>query len=159
MTILVDTREQRNEHIIESFDKNKIPYKSKKLDYGDYSFMIPHNDDLDIPRDLYFSRKCVIERKGSLEELSGNLTHDRERFEKELCLAPSTKILLVENASYADIALGNYKTNYNKKSFLASLHSFWFKYNVPIMFMPDVKFTALFIKKYFEYYFKDYLKG
>ena len=65
---------------------------------------------------------------------------------------------IIENANYADIAIGNYNTKYNKKSFLASLHSFWFKYNIPIMFMPDPKFSALFIKKYFEYYLKNYLR-
>lgn len=158
MVILIDTREQCNSHITESFDKNKIRYKKKGLEYGDYSFMIPQNEKLAIPRDLYFDRKICIERKGSLEEISGNLTKDRSRLEKELSLAPKTKVLLIENGSYADIATGNYNTQYAKKSFLASLHSFWFKYNIPVFFMPDKRFSALFMKKYFEYYFKNYIK-
>jgi len=158
MIILVDTRERKNEHITNSFDKNGIPYKKKALDYGDYSFMLPKNEILSIPRDMMFTSKVVIERKASLEEISGNLTKERDRFEKELCLAPKTKVLLIENANYSDIAIGNYQTQYNKKSFLASLHSFWFKYNMPIMFMPDNKYSALFIKKYFEYYLKNYLR-
>lgn len=158
ITILVDTREKQNSHITESFDKNGIPYKKKALDYGDYSFMLPKNELLSIPRDMMFASKVVIERKASLEEISGNLTKERDRFEKELCLAPKTKVLLIENANYSDVASGNYNTQYNKKSFLASLHSFWFKYNIPIMFMPDNKYSALFIKKYFEYYLKNYLR-
>ena len=73
--------------------------------------MIPANEKLSIPRDLYFNTTCVIERKASLEEISNNLTKERDRFEKELCLAPKTKVLLIENASYEDIATGNYDTN------------------------------------------------
>lgn len=158
MVILVDTREKQNTHITESFEKNNISYKKKALDYGDYSFMIPKNEALSISRDMYFNHRICVERKASLEEISGNLTKERDRFEKELCLAPANKVLLIENANYSDVASGNYQTKYNKKSFLASLHSFWFKYNIPIMFMPDNKYSALFIKKYFEYYLKQYLK-
>ena len=158
MTILVDTREQKNNHITDYFDRKKINYKRKALNYGDYSFMIPANEKLSIPRDLYFNNSCVIERKGILEEISGNLTNGRDRFEKELCLAPKTKVLLIENASYEDIATGNYKTQYNRKSFIASIHSFWFKYNIPVMFMKDNKYSGLFIREYFEYYLKNYLK-
>ena len=157
MVVLVDTRERKADHILEYFDKKNISYKKKALDYGDYSFMIPANEKLSIPRDLVFTHKVVVERKASLEEISNNLTKERDRFEKELCLAPKTKVLLIENANYSDVASGNYNTQYNKKSFLASLHSFWFKYNIPIMFMPDNKYSALFIKKYFEYYLKNYL--
>ena len=41
MTILVDTREQVNNHITDYFDRKKINYKKKALNYGDYSSMIP----------------------------------------------------------------------------------------------------------------------
>ena len=158
MIILVDSREQKNSHITDSFDKNKIAYKKKALDYGDYSFLIPANESLSIPRDLLFASEIVVERKANLEEISGNSTNGRDRFEKELCLAAKEKVLLIENASYEDVAKGNYNTQYNKKSFLGSLHSFWFKYDIPIMFMPDNSYSALFIKKYFEYYLKNYLR-
>ena len=60
----------------------------KSLSYGDYSFYIPKNDSLSIPRDRYFDKKIIDERKGLLEELSGNLTKERDRLEKELSLAP-----------------------------------------------------------------------
>lgn len=91
--ILIDTREKVNSHITDYFDRKEISYKKKALDYGDYSFMIPANEKLSIPRDLYFNTTCVIERKASLEEISNNLTKERDRFEKELCLAPKTKLL------------------------------------------------------------------
>lgn len=159
MVILVDTREQKCDHILDYFDKKKINYKKKALDYGDYSFVIPKNENLSIPRDLYFNRKVCIERKGSLEEISGNFTNGRDRFEKELSLVPKTKVLLIENADYGDVACGNYNTQYNKKSFIGSLHSFWFKYNIPVFFMKENKYSGVFIRMYFEYYFKNYLKG
>ena len=158
LTILVDSREKVNDHILDYFDRKSIPYKKKALDYGDYSFFIPANEKLSIPRDLYFNNQVVIERKASLEEISGNLTKERDRFEKELCLAPKTKVLLIENANYSDIATGNYKTQYNKKSFWASIHSFWFKYNIPVMFMPDNQYSGLFIRGFFEYYLKNYMR-
>lgn len=158
MIILVDTRERKADHILSSFDKNGICHQKRALEYGDYSFALPKNEGLSIPRSLYFDKKICVERKASLEEISGNLTKGRDRFEKELSLAPKEKVLLIENANYSDIANGNYNTQYNKKSFLASLHSFWFKYNIPVFFMPDSMYSALFIKKYFEYFLKNYLR-
>lgn len=158
IVILIDTREKSFSHITDYFDRKDIKYKKKALAYGDYSFMLEQNEKLSIPRPLYFDKKIVVERKGSLEEISGNLTNGRDRFEKELCLAPENKVLLIENGSYADIASGNYETQYNKKSFWASLHSIWFKYNIPIFFMQDNKYSGLFIRGYFEYYLKNLFK-
>lgn len=158
ITILVDTREQVNDHILKYLDDKSISYKSKKLDYGDYSFMIPANDELDIPRDLFFDKDVIIERKHSLEELSSNLSNGRDRIEKEFSLAPKTKVLLIENANYSDIIMSNYNTQYNNKAFAASLHSFWHKYNIPMFFMPDPKFSGLFIRMYFEWYLRNYLR-
>lgn len=41
MVILVDSREKKNSHILDYFKKQKIAYQVEKLEYGDYSFMIP----------------------------------------------------------------------------------------------------------------------
>ena len=67
--ILVDTRELYNQHITDWFDKKEIKWRSKALKQGDYSFYIPANDNLNIPRDIYYDKEIVIERKASLEEL------------------------------------------------------------------------------------------
>lgn len=163
MVILVDTREKVNGHILKTFEQNNIAYKTRKLDFGDYSVMIPKNEKFDIPRDLMFSRKIMIERKGSLEEISGNLTntteHDnRDRLEKELTLAPKTKVLLIENGSYEDICEKRYNTQYSRSAFVASLLSFWFRYNCPIFFMPDPRYSGIFIAKFLEYYLREYFK-
>ena len=158
MVILVDKREKNIDHLIKYFDKAKIEYKNKSLAYGDYSFYVPKNEGFSIPRDIYFDKKIIIERKASLEELSGNLTKERDRLEKELSLAPTTKVIVVENANYSDIISGNYNTKYNNKSYWASIHSFWHKYNVPIIFIPDTTYTGFFIRGYFEYYLNNYLR-
>ena len=114
IVVLVDTREKQNRHITDYFDKNNIAYEPTTLSYGDYSFYIP----ADVAgENIYYHRDIVIERKASLEEISSNLTKERERFEKELSLAPKEKVLLIENANYSDVANGNYNTQYNKKSF------------------------------------------
>ena len=84
MVILVDSREKKNTHILDYFRKQKISFQTEKLEYGDYSFMVPAAA---AGEDIFFHRDCVVERKASLEELSGNLTEERERFEKEFLKA------------------------------------------------------------------------
>jgi len=158
ITIIVDTREKDNGHITEYFDNKKIKYIKKGLDKGDYSFYLPQNDELSIPRDLYFNNQIVIERKGSLEELSGNLSQQRDRFEKELALHKGKMYLLIENANYEDICNGNYKTDYNKKSYLGSLHSFAERYDLSIMFMPNNQYTGLYIWATFHYHLRNLIK-
>ena len=41
LVIIVDTRENANSHIIDFFNKKKIPYSIEKLPFGDYSCKIP----------------------------------------------------------------------------------------------------------------------
>ena len=158
LTVICDTREKSADHITQYFEKKKIPYTIKKLHYGDYSFMIPQNEKLGILKPVSFANQIVIERKSSLEELSGNLTKERERFEKELSLCKAQMILLIENANYSDVLTGNYNTEYNKKSFLGSLHSFQFKYSLPFFFMPDNKCSPIFIYATFQYWLRNYIR-
>ena len=44
VTILHDTREQKNAHIIEALDKLGVKHEERKLDYGDYSFTADGRD-------------------------------------------------------------------------------------------------------------------
>jgi ERCC4-type nuclease len=84
MTIVIDTREKENQHITSHFDMKRIPYISKALNYGDYSYFLPAYPEYGINRDLNFTSRLIIERKADLEELSGNLGQKRELFENEL---------------------------------------------------------------------------
>jgi hypothetical protein len=91
ITLICDTREQRNMSILSAFNEKGIPWTARKLEYGDYSFEIDG---------ISYENKCVVERKQNLVELAGNLTKDRIRFETELAKAKADgcKIaLLVED--------------------------------------------------------------
>lgn len=93
VTILCDTREQKNSHILDKLDGLGVKHERHKLDIGDYSFQIGGTD---------FSLSCVVERKANVNELWTNTTKDRERFEKELAAASSvirSAILLIEDCS------------------------------------------------------------
>ena len=159
ITVLVDTREQKNNHILKYFDSKDISYKTKKLEYGDYSFYLPKNINLCINRDMYFNNDISIERKANLEELSNCFTHDRSRFEAELIRSYKSKlILLIEDSKYQDIINNNYKTNYNNKSFLASLMAFKFRYNLDITFISN-KYSGNYIYYNFYYYLREHLKS
>lgn len=100
----------------------------------------------------------MIERKGSLEELAGNVTKERDRIKKELALAPPNKILVIENATYADMINGNYRSEYSAKSYYGTVHSFWHEFDMPFIFMPDNRYTGMFIRGYFQYYLRNKVK-
>lgn len=159
IVILVDTREKVNDHITDYFDKHHIPYKKKALKNGDYSFFVPQNEKLGIYRDTYFHDDIFVERKANLEELSGNLSTKRADFEEELAVAKAhKKYLLIENANYEDIVNGKYNTQYNKKSYLGSIHSFNHKYDLEIVFMPDNTYSPIFIYGVMQYYLRNLIR-
>ena len=87
--VLCDTREQCNQHIIQYLHANGIATESRKLDFGDYSFEI---------NGKCFERSCIVERKGSVDELFGNFVHDRERIQKEFDAA-------AKNAQHMELIL------------------------------------------------------
>jgi hypothetical protein len=72
LTILCDTREQTNKHIIDFFKLKGINYKNVKLDYGDYSVMLPQGSFKGQQRDIYFTNDIVIERKFCIDEIAMN---------------------------------------------------------------------------------------
>lgn len=159
MIILVDSREKVNDHILSYFDKHKIKYEVMALPSGDYSFALEAIPELGIPHRLFFYNDALLERKNSLEELSGCFAQTRERFNHEWsrCYA-KRKYLLIENASYEDLVEGRYNTNYNSKSFLGSLHSFNAKYGLEVVFMPNKNLTPVFILATFQYYLRYLIK-
>ena len=158
IVILIDSREQENNHIIKYFKQKKINYKSLKLNYGDYSFYIPANREYGIDRDLYFNNIITIERKGSLEELSGNFTKDRSRIEEEFTRKKGKMYLMIEGANYEDIVKHKYNTQYEPKSFIATLNTFEARYNITSSFISKSG-AGNFIYHKFKYYLREYLKG
>lgn len=131
MTILVDTREQPSDRAVKRYKTFRCPWRRQKLDYGDYSA------EITLP-DGQVTRICAaVERKMSLEELSGCLTHDRDRFRREFERAAedhAAMYLLVENATWENLINGKYRTKFNSKAFLASVTAWIARYNLRPVF-------------------------
>lgn len=158
MIILVDSREKKNTHILDYFNKHGISYKITKLEYGDYSFMLPESA---AGQDIFFHRNIIIERKGSLEELSGNLAQERNRFETEFLKAgnDNCKIyLMVESpGGYSDIINHKYKTGFSPAAYMASLKSWEHRFCANVQFI-DKQHSGYYIISTFQYYAREYLK-
>ena len=61
----------------------------------------------------------VIEKKNGLDEIAGNFTVDRQRFEDEFIRAKAEGLkvfLIIENASWSDILLHNYRSKLTPKA-------------------------------------------
>lgn len=128
MVIIADTREQRGEHIEHYLQTNNVNLIKRKLDIGDYSAQL--GDDS-------YERDFTIERKGSIDELAGNLSKDRDRFEREFLRAKAygTKVfLIIENGSWHDIIAHNYESQISADALLASLLSWQVRFNITIIF-------------------------
>jgi len=158
LVVLVDTREQANTQITGYLEEQGVQYRQRALDYGDYSLLLPAAPELGIMRDVYFTSQLVIERKASLEELSRCFAQDRQRFENELIRASGCRVvLLVEDATYGDILRHNYRTEYNPKSFLATLHTFTHRYGLQVTFLPR-ELSGHWIYWHCRYFLREWLK-
>lgn len=120
LVILIDTREQKNDHIITFLESKGINYIVKKLDFGDYSCMLPKGSFKGQARDIYFSDEIVIERKACIDELAANFKEDGVRLKTELAHLNKYNIkffIFVEDPNYdQNIRTGNYRSEYNPKS-------------------------------------------
>lgn len=152
LTILCDTREKKNLHIKKYFNKNDINYVDKKLDVGDYSVGIIEDGEK-----KSFEDEIVVERKNGLDELSQNIGKYRNRFTNELS-ADLQLHLMVENGSWEDIIKGNYRSNMNSKSYLASLFTFLQRYNIYIH-MVEKSEAGQWMYNLFYYYLREKIKN
>ena len=149
LTIICDTREQ-DTHCEEYFKDHKIPCVVRKLDTGDYSAQLGN---------LSFERDICIERKRNLDEICGNFAAERERFEREFLRAKAygTKVhLIIENATWSDIFLGNYRSKLSPKSLVGSLLSWMVRFNISVIFCKPEE-TARVMWGIFYYYAKERL--
>jgi ERCC4-type nuclease len=120
--IIVDTREQDVEHILNFFRQHNIPFCRKKLDIGDYS-----TSDLNI----------IIERK-RIGELAGNLTgKDKLRITKEFerLLKSKSKMIVMVEGMEEDIANGKYRSKMSVKELQKRLQTWAHHYMFKIVFV------------------------
>lgn len=130
MVCLVDTREQDTPRFRARIAKIGCPVEREKLDFGDYSAKLIVNGE-------WLTLPVSIERKMDFNELTACYCGGRKRFraEFERAKAANAKIyLLVENASWEDAYKGNYRTQMQPKSFIASLLSWLARYNCQLIF-------------------------
>lgn len=148
--VLVDTREHDTPEFRKRCEALGVPWKRAKLNYGDYTY----NATLPDGTQLYDTEKpidpfCVVERKESLTELSGNFTKNRDRFRREFERAAdkSARIYLIcEGATWESIINGKYRTKFHPTAYLASLVAYVVRYNANAIFCkPET--TARLIKE------------
>lgn len=117
MVVIVDSREQNNQHILDFFNRKKIPYKVVKNDFGDYTAMIPKGTIDMFTSDVYFDKEIAIERKNSIDEIAGNLKDDAARLKKELAHMNMHDIkyfFFVEDKEFhVNLRNGNYRSEYD----------------------------------------------
>lgn len=93
--IIIDSRERQFKHITDYFDVYGIPYKTEKLETGDYQ-----NTD---------NPSVLVDRKADLEEVNNNLSKGKSkhsRFVRECKRAFDNKqrlIVLIEGTNYRSV--------------------------------------------------------
>lgn len=91
--IICDTREQKNQRILQYFDSHNIPYIEQKLETGDYM----DSEKMDI----------TIDRKQNLGELLKNMcTRDKGRFWREIRRASEERIRFIVLCEHGGIYKG-----------------------------------------------------
>lgn len=120
MKIIVDNREQR------PFSFRGAPYdgvtvEAGALAVGDYSL-------------AGLTDKVAVERK-ELADLVACLGRERDRFERELARGAALDAFAVAvEASWADLASGNYRSRINPHAACQSVLAFAGRYRVPFLF-------------------------
>lgn len=159
LTIVIDTREQVNGHILNYLRQKDVPVKIQKLDTGDYGCMIPKNEELGILRDIYLDSR--VERKAHIDEITGNLQKDTQKaFENELIRSKDIPFTLIveDEQGYGKMIKGEYRSKYNPLALLGRLNTFKAKYNFEIVYI-DQKYSGNWIYHHFYHRAKYYLKS
>lgn len=130
IVIVVDTREKKNQHILSYLDKIKVPYINQKLNSGDYSFKLPNYKHLNLDYSV------LIEKKNSLDEISGNFTRKRVQFQNEFDRNDCKRThLLIENATWKRVENASWRSQFSANAMWASLLTFCFRYNLKLWFV------------------------
>jgi ERCC4-type nuclease len=155
--ILIDTREKENKHIVDKFKTNNINMEQIALVIGDYRIQSGG-----------YVPPVTIERKGSLDELIGNLLdNDKDnrgdnRFIRELNRAKDSNtrfILLIEDIHYYEKLLtGDYRSNVKPKAIRGMIMSLEAKYPNLSIVGVDKKTSASYIHTTLYYHLRQRLK-
>lgn len=129
---IFDSREKKNEHIKAYFDRHEIAYRIEKLDAGDY---------------MVAGGNVTVDRKGSIEEISGNLTNptDKQRFMREVRRSRQLGlrlVVLVETNKYKTVKdLTSWKSKYTPVRgtvLIRAMERLRYAYGVEFRFCPKM---------------------
>lgn len=146
MEILVDNREQDTDRARRRYSTFGVPYEKTTLSYGDYTYNATLLDGMKI-FDLVDTVEpyVAIERKMDLTELANcfinrknEKTRDRFRREFERAAEHDCRIfLIVENASWENLYLGRYRSQFSPAAFVGSLTAWMVRYNANLVFCKE----------------------
>lgn len=159
--IIADTREHDTAKAKQRFKSFKAVTERAALNYGDYCW----NADMDgspiHSTSSMVSPPCVIERKMSLDELAGNFTRGRRRFQREFerAAAAGAKVyLLVEGGSWEKIMRHEYRSKYHPNAFMASLTAWMIRYGLVPVFC-EARISGRMIREILYRDLKERLEG
>lgn len=171
MRVIVDSREQKNQHILQFFKNQKLNYETRKLEFGDYSCVIPAkkewfpNDEPVKPIELSLESRVVIERKGSIDEIATNIGSDRERFERELIrikAAGAKAVLLLENYETDRVLrgpeMGKYRSNLKPNLIVQNINHLCIRYDLYLVTLASSDYAGLMIRTLLSRMVYEYLK-
>lgn len=171
--IIVDSREQKWDHIETKFKQRQIDYfvsKGKQsLKVGDYSIVVktPKGNILD------FRNYTAVERKGSLNEIACNLTDSKSkdengkiRFVRELERSFSNRtrlLLLIEeedgyNKAKNGFFRGDFPSFFNPKSFMGMINAYQARYLFSYQFCERKADSWSMIYDYLYYQAREWMK-
>jgi len=87
--LIIDSRENKNTHILKQLNLLDVNYKIDKLEIGDYQ--------------LENNPTITIDRKASMEELANNLGVGRERFKAEIMRAYENNVKFIVLLEYINL--------------------------------------------------------
>ena len=156
-SVIVDSREQKWAHIENALKATETPYIKTKLNYGDYTCTAVGTKF----QTISLADKYVIERKRSIDELVGNFTKGRARFDREFkrAMADNAKVfLMIEDANlWRNICNHNYRSKMPPKALLATLCSWQARFNITVI-SCDPQDSGTIIKGVLWYALRDYLQ-
>lgn len=156
IVILIDNREKKFKHITDAFDKHGVKWEIKKLNSGDYTAILPSDEENGIP-EINLETELCIERKASCDEIILNLTKGKERFYCEFERTRASIPILIED-SFENAVKGNYRSKITPKQFLGVLFMFCEINKTWFYFMEDDKYSALWIYDLLKYNIRNKLK-
>lgn len=176
LVIVIDGREQRANPYRKWFDVNGVEYidnikaKIKKaegyfaLETGDYSCMLPKGSIPGIDKDIWFDRDIIVEKKGSIKELAGNLSKDKgARLKKEFShinkYGTKVYIFMADALYYKHLSEGKEQHIglWNKDTLRAQINSLEAMYGTSVIPIAD-EFMAEEIYKKLYYHVRNILK-